>query len=809
MRKRSIICLLVVGSLLGGSIAWRHQAAAARRLAAWNQEQQDDAVFAVLEKPLELVCERLMLDQLAQRLSKATGLEFVIDTDAVSLAGVRPPDQTPVEVVWPSLSAASHLSLALKQLELCWTVRRGQVLITTPEVVENLPPRVVAYPLKPGTAEPDDASSWTQVITSTFQPDSWDNVGGRGHCEPAVGAVVVVHRTEIHRQIRTLFDRLQAQDDPPRSWQPLPIWPDSAQETSTAVFARLQRPATIDCQQMPLGELAQFLAHEHDVPLVLSHKKLEEASLSSQTPITAKLFGMSLHSLLVHVAKELELTFVVRDGVVQITTPEDAESQLIIVAYPVHDLVSVPPFNPRDARYRDFDSLIELITATIRPDSWDDVGGPGPIDSIGGYLLIAQTQDVHAQIESLLAGIRHTLDMGKTPLVFATPKRDVAEDQVRAALNRPLAASYCSTRLIDVCSDFSAQLSIPAYVSIKKMREASVSPDRPITCDFPVAPARVQLARILDPLDLAFVIRNEALVITTPEDAESQLITRIYDVRSLLESDVSLFDSNDSDTLISLITEHLSPGSWDDVGGPGAIDIFRDLLIVSQTQPVHDQIESLLAELRRAMLWRNQPSIMPATAPSTAEQQILAALRSEITLDYEERPLRQVCADLSRRLEIPVYPHPGHLTENVRHLDMPVTCHFPAAAARIQLNRLCDMLNLGLDIHNDLLTVTVPERVESRTTRLYDVRALVQENADGPNKDVSPNAGAPAFETDTFLNVLMRHVAPDSWREVGGAGKVDCIHGILVVSQTWQNHAAIESLLAQLRPVPDALPNPD
>jgi len=28
----------------------------------------------------------------------------------------------------------------------------------------------------------------------------------------------------------------------------------------------------------------------------------------------------------------------------------------------------------------DFDSLIELITGTLKPDSWDDVGGPGAID---------------------------------------------------------------------------------------------------------------------------------------------------------------------------------------------------------------------------------------------------------------------------------------------------------------------------------------------------------------------------------------------------------------------------------------------
>ena len=36
----------------------------------------------------------------------------------------------------------------------------------------------------------------------------------------------------------------------------------------------------------------------------------------------------------------------------------------------------------------DFDSLIELITSTIKPDSWDDVGGPGAIDEFRGGVYV-------------------------------------------------------------------------------------------------------------------------------------------------------------------------------------------------------------------------------------------------------------------------------------------------------------------------------------------------------------------------------------------------------------------------------------
>ena len=64
----------------------------------------------------------------------------------------------------------------------------------------------------------------------------------------------------------------------------------------------------------------------------------------------------------------------------------------------------------------DFDTLIDLITATIAPDSWDDVGGEG---SIQGFptnlsLVVSQTQEVHEQIADLLQQLRRLQDLQVT-----------------------------------------------------------------------------------------------------------------------------------------------------------------------------------------------------------------------------------------------------------------------------------------------------------------------------------------------------------------------------------------------------------
>src|SRR5262245_6219057 len=64
----------------------------------------------------------------------------------------------------------------------------------------------------------------------------------------------------------------------------------------------------------------------------------------------------------------------------------------------------------------DFDSLTELITSTIAPQSWQEVGGPG---AITGYennlsLVVSQTQEVHEQVADLLEQLRRLQDLQVT-----------------------------------------------------------------------------------------------------------------------------------------------------------------------------------------------------------------------------------------------------------------------------------------------------------------------------------------------------------------------------------------------------------
>ena len=112
--------------------------------------------------------------------------------------------------------------------------------------------------------------------------------------------------------------------------------PGSAEQR---IFEALDRPAEFDFVDTPLKDVADFLAENYKINVVLAKSTLEDAAISLDTPVNSNLRGISLRSALRIMLGDLKLTYVIRDEVMQITTPEDAETQLVTKVYPVGDLV--------------------------------------------------------------------------------------------------------------------------------------------------------------------------------------------------------------------------------------------------------------------------------------------------------------------------------------------------------------------------------------------------------------------------------------------------------------------------------------
>ncbi len=101
-------------------------------------------------------------------------------------------------------------------------------------------------------------------------------------------------------------------------------------------------------------------------------------------------------------------------------------SGVISIVYPVADLVvPTPNFSPETKHGKradagpvqlEFDRLISLIRATVRPNSWEEGGGRGKIAVFPSDLsiVVSNTPAVHAEVNSLLKQLGRLLDIQVT-----------------------------------------------------------------------------------------------------------------------------------------------------------------------------------------------------------------------------------------------------------------------------------------------------------------------------------------------------------------------------------------------------------
>ncbi|HET6879421.1 MAG TPA: VWA domain-containing protein [Pirellulales bacterium] len=109
--------------------------------------------------------------------------------------------------------------------------------------------------------------------------------------------------------------------------------------TEEAILAALDEKTELDFAEQPLSDVIDYLKQRHDIEIQLDQKALTDAGVGSDTPITRSIKGITLRSALKLILSELDLTYLIRNEVLMITSKTEAESMLTTRVYPVADLV--------------------------------------------------------------------------------------------------------------------------------------------------------------------------------------------------------------------------------------------------------------------------------------------------------------------------------------------------------------------------------------------------------------------------------------------------------------------------------------
>ena len=180
------------------------------------------------------------------------------------------------------------------------------------------------------------------------------------------------------------------------------------QQSEARITEALSDATTMEFIETPLSDVLDYLAELHGIQIYLDERALSEVGVANDTPITMRLSDVSFRSGLNLMLRRLDeqVVWTIRDGVLMITTPSEAMTTKV---YDVGDIVQMIEVS-EEAVAPDFDSLIGLITGTIHPTSWDEIGGPGTVGAFEGAdvnaLVVSASTETHLEIERLLSDIR-------------------------------------------------------------------------------------------------------------------------------------------------------------------------------------------------------------------------------------------------------------------------------------------------------------------------------------------------------------------------------------------------------------------
>jgi hypothetical protein len=606
--------------------------------------------------------------------------------------------------------------------------------------------------------------------------------------------------------------------EPETAARPLPS------EGQSKILAALNQSTEFDFQQWPLTDVASYFKQKHEIEILLDNKALSNAGVSTDTPISEALKKITLRSALKLLLGQLDLTYVVGDGYLLITSKAEAESKLSFKVYPVEDLVTLDsafrPARPKpDERddpslqsevinpsnfgglgvgtarrdeAGDFPGLINMITSSVSPTTWDEVGGPGSITANPNSQAIAvsQTDEVHEEIVELLAALRRVRDeqlAAAKPLEPAPPEVTEKKTRPRVRAYRLMRGTATPTKsgwrppvqLVGGAGPLgNVQASVKPKDEPKPSGDSAAGKDAP-----PVAGAK----------------SNEAAPVKPRDDTLAAL----------------------AEKMATVVPELIEPGSWQP-SGEGMIRAVGEGVVVRHTDEVQRRVATLMAELLPDCVplgfngpWGPWNVALPpgiatvrlrptgdwpqqaAPRPSGAEAVIHEALLEKCDVEFDQLPLVDAVRPLAKPHLVQVYIDHKALTDAGVGTDTPVTCSVKGLSYKAALKLLLDELDLTYLLRNEVLLITSKTEAENMlTTKVYPVFDLVIRPPHAP-------ANRTGLDFESLINNITTNIAPTTWDEVGGPGAIQSFtnSAALVISQTTEVHEEIAEYLKALRDV--------
>jgi hypothetical protein len=224
---------------------------------------------------------------------------------------------------------------------------------------------------------------------------------------------------------------------PPARYPAPPQATKSGQAAPTVALTR--KLPELRFTQIPLGDAIDQVRESTGANIHVNWRALELLNVTREMPVSMNLRDVTARRALKALLDETGvgdfLTYYVDEGVIEITTKEIADNKMFTRVYPVEDLVvevpnfAGPTFNLQQSnsvsgggggggggggniisgdtantaqdqttKQQRADSLVKLITETVRPEVWRENGGTAAVRYYNGHLIVTAPRSVHEQL---------------------------------------------------------------------------------------------------------------------------------------------------------------------------------------------------------------------------------------------------------------------------------------------------------------------------------------------------------------------------------------------------------------------------
>jgi beta-lactamase regulating signal transducer with metallopeptidase domain/tetratricopeptide (TPR) repeat protein len=381
-----------------------------------------------------------------------------------------------------------------------------------------------------------------------------------------------------------------------------------------------------------------FLSDVTGANIIVNWDALAKVNVDKTSKITLSLSNVKFRKVLQLILDQAaggvgKLAFVVKDGIIVISTVEDLGKQSS--TKPADGPATKSSDTPRvdvEKANREHEIAALITVAKTDQEQRDYVGMLGVLDQI---LALDPKNDYAVQMRPFIQQgenmrpdkMQQLLSLNINPA--STQNSDLSKEDrtAQAQLERELPnVQFDAVPLADVISSLQDAGGVEILVNWAALKTVNIDKKTPVTISSSGGKFGKVLHLVLDQVaggldKLDFTVSDGIVEITTEEDLASVTITIVHDLRGLLVQPVPGEDkdkaasqiSGQIDRLEKHIEATISPQTWktNNPKASGNIDDWNESLIITQTPKVQQDVNALLKKLS------DDATVKPADAATT------------------------------------------------------------------------------------------------------------------------------------------------------------------------------------------------